>query len=451
MSDGEIDRRIAERDAADRRYNDALTRVDQALPQLSAPRQADVAIDVDAGSLRDRAAILTAAPQDPPGWRGRVARFVRRLVDPVFARQQEFNGAVAAHLEQASHALRRVASALPDTRAAGREELQAFVAFNSILVQYLQHITPFIDTKVRVLEASLEELRMAAASAQRAAIAARREVDRAAQNPAPSEAREEKRANDRLRGAGPPAGRCGALGAGYVGFEDLFRGTTAEIRARQADYADRFAGSSDVLDVGCGRGEFLELLRDRGVPGIGIDMNQEMVDVCRARGLRAYHADALGYLAGVPDDSLGGLTALQVVEHLEPDYLVRLLETAFAKMRPGATILLETINAACWVAYFESYIRDITHVRPLHPETLKFLVVAAGFERVDVHFRSPVAESGRLERAGADDLPPSVADIVRTMNANVERLNERMFTYLDYAVIGVKSALNTAAHGSAGL
>ena len=130
--------------------------------------------------------------------------------------------------------------------------------------------------------------------------------------------------------------------------------------------------------------------------------------------------------------------ALQVVEHLEPDYLVRLIETAHARLRPGSLIVLETINAACWVAFFESYIRDITHVRPLHPETLKFLVVAAGFERVDVHFRSPIAEDGRLQPVAVAEPVGPLAEIARVMNGNVERLNARLFTYLDYAVIGSK-------------
>jgi O-antigen chain-terminating methyltransferase len=163
-----------------------------------------------------------------------------------------------------------------------------------------------------------------------------------------------------------------------------------------------------------------------------------MVEACRARGLKASHADALGYLRGLPDASLGGITALQVVEHLQPDYLVRMLEVAFAKLQPGALIALETINPACWVAFFESYIRDITHVRPLHPDTLKFLVVAAGFERVDVHYRSPVSESGRLQRIDTEGLPAPLADLADTINGNVDRLNQRLFTYLDYAVIGTR-------------
>ena len=426
MSAGEIDRRIAERDAADRRYNDALTRVDESLPRPSDRTPPQVSVDVDVRPAHDRAVILPATRPEASGWRGLLARFVWRLVAPVFTRQQEFNAAVVANLQQMSESLRRIATALPDQGAAGRADLGAFVTFNSVLVQYLQQITPFIDTRTRALEASLDEVRMAAAAAQRAAIAAQRKLEGAA---APT--------------ASPAAlavadVTSASLGAGYIGFEDLFRGTPDAIRARQADYVDQFAGASDVLDIGCGRGEFLELLRDRGISAAGVDANGEMVDVCRARGLRAEPGDALAYLTALADDSLGGLVGLQVVEHFEPAYLVRLLSTAFAKLRPGAPIVLETINASCWVAFFESYIRDITHVRPLHPETLKFLVVAAGFERVDVHFRSPIAESGRLQRAAGDSLTPPLKDIVQTINANVDRLNERLFTYLDYAVIGVK-------------
>ena len=424
MSDGERDRRASERDAADRRYNDALTRVDRALPRLPDTASTGVPVAVDTKTVRDRAVILPAAAPDAPGLRGRLTRFVWGLVGPVFTRQQELNASVADQLQQVSDSLKRIAAALPEARTAQRVDLEAFVSFNSILVQYLQQITPFIDTRVRVLEDALEDVRMAATTAQRAATAARR---KSGDSPAGAPA-----------GSVVVGGTEEPLDAPYVGFEDMFRGTRDEIRARQADYADRLVGASDVVDIGCGRGELLELLRDRGVSATGVDANAEMVEECRARGLLAVHADALTYLRSVPDESVGGLTALQVVEHLDPNQLVRFLELAFAKLRPGATIVLETINAACWVAFFESYIRDLTHVRPLHPDTLKFLVVAAGFEHADVHFRSPIAEGGRLQRANADDLVAPLTHVVQTMNANVDRLNERLFTYLDYAVIAAK-------------
>jgi SAM-dependent methyltransferase/exonuclease VII small subunit len=219
----------------------------------------------------------------------------------------------------------------------------------------------------------------------------------------------------------------------YVGFEDAFRGSSEDIQARLRDYLPIFAGSSDVLDVGCGRGEFLALLRESGVSGRGIDLNDAMVAVCREKGFEATKADALSYLRGRPPGSLGGLFAAQVVEHLEPAYLTRLLEAAFDALRPGAPIVLETINPACWFAFFESYIRDITHVRPLHPDTLKFLLIASGFQQIDIRYRAPYPEHDKLQPLAAS---PALGDSVETLNANVEKINRLLFTHLDYAAVG---------------
>ena len=127
-----------------------------------------------------------------------------------------------------------------------------------------------------------------------------------------------------------------------------------------------FEGASDVLDVGCGRGEFLELLRAKGISARGIDLNEEMAAVCRERGLDATAGDALSYLLAQPDGSLGGLFAAQVVEHLEPDYLMRFLEAAYHKLRPGSKIVLETINAACWYRVLLE-LHPRRHARPPAP------------------------------------------------------------------------------------
>jgi len=194
-----------------------------------------------------------------------------------------------------------------------------------------------------------------------------------------------------------------------------------------------------VLDVGCGRGEFLDLLKSRGIGARGIDLNHEMAEACRARGLDVSEADAVAYLSALDDGSLGGIFSAQVVEHLTPGYLLRFLELAFHKLRPGGRLVLETLNPACWVAFFDSYIRDITHVWPLHPETLKYLVVASGFTSATIEFRSPVAAADKLQTFAAPGAATSLIDLAEAFNANVEKLNARLFTYLDYAVIGEKA------------
>ena len=139
--------------------------------------------------------------------------------------------------------------------------------------------------------------------------------------------------------------------------------------------------------------------------------------------------------------SLGGLIAIQVVEHLDPGYLLRLIETTFHKLRPGAPLVFETINAACWVAFFDSYIRDITHRWPLHPDTLRYLVQASGFASVEIRFRSPVPYSDKLDRVSLPAAGPNAVrdetliEIVEALNAHAEKLNARLFTHLDYAVV----------------
>lgn len=234
----------------------------------------------------------------------------------------------------------------------------------------------------------------------------------------------------------------------YVGFEDQFRGSREVIQARLESYVPFFTTDAhghprpdggEVLDVGCGRGEFLDLLKAKGIASRGIDLNHEMAELCRARGLDVTEGDAVGYLSSLPDGSLAGIFSAQVVEHLQPGYLLQFLELAFHKLRPGGRVVLETLNPACWVAFFESYIRDITHVWPLHPETLKYLVVASGFTRTTIEFRSPVPPQDRLQAIAA---PPgtdaALGDLVEAFNANVEKLNSRIFTFLDYAIVAEK-------------
>jgi SAM-dependent methyltransferase len=221
-----------------------------------------------------------------------------------------------------------------------------------------------------------------------------------------------------------------SLGHRYVGFEDQFRGSEETTRDKQASYLPVFEGASDVLDIGCGRGEFMALLKEHGISTRGVDLNSSMVDVCRDNGLDAVQGDALAYLRRLPEGSLGGLFAAQVVEHLEPAYLAQFIDEAFARLRPGAPIVLETINPACWLAFFDSYLRDITHVQPVHPDTLSFLLTAAGFQQVEVRYQAPYPERHKLRRV--DGLPELAA---AALNANVDQLNGLMFGYFDYAVI----------------
>jgi O-antigen chain-terminating methyltransferase len=129
---------------------------------------------------------------------------------------------------------------------------------------------------------------------------------------------------------------------------------------------------------------------------------------------------------------LGGVFAAQVVEHLPPPVLAALLAEAHRVLRRGGLLLLETVNVRSATAFLEVYIRDITHERPLHSETLAFLVAAHGFTDVCVEARAPIPPEGRLQVVPWPGLPP---DAARVINENVERLNTLLYGPLDYAVI----------------
>jgi SAM-dependent methyltransferase len=424
-----------ERLEADRLYNAALTALDGTLrPMPTLPVEPRA---YDASRLPDVNASWKTLPAGPPRFdssvKGRLGRFVWRLIGPALEQQQQFNGAVADHLNRNVETHSESAAALASMIRTARGELEALVRFESILVQYLQTITAYVDTKDR--SAGGAEIRQRLALTEQRLHALQREI--AARPAAPAELAPPTEGD-----AAPPQTAFGGAvdSLTYVAFEDQFRGSRQDIRRRVEDYVPIFAGATNVVDIGCGRGELLDALRAAGVRARGVDVSPAMVEICRGRGFDVELGDALGFLSKQPDGSLGGLVAVQVVEHFTPAYLVRFLEAACHALAPGAPIVLETINLCCWMAFFETYLRDLTHQQPLHPETLRHLVQSSGFSHVDVQFRAPVPDDDRLTQISLADplIAPVVMPLVHAINDHAQKLNRRLFSSMDYVVIGRK-------------
>lgn len=193
----------------------------------------------------------------------------------------------------------------------------------------------------------------------------------------------------------------------YVDFELAFRGTRDEIWERQKDalrfVADLRAAAFPLLDLGCGRGEWLELMRSNGIEAYGVDASAEMVGEAVDHGVRAVQADAVEHLEQLRESSLQAVSAFHVAEHLALPQLVRLLDAALLALRPGGRLLLETPNPTNLNVGAAAFYLDPTHLRPLHPDFLRFLVESRGFVDVEVHFVHPVVPEQVLRGVGPEE------------------------------------------------
>ena len=235
-----------------------------------------------------------------------------------------------------------------------------------------------------------------------------------------------------------PAGRAEPLfHFDYYWFESTHRGDRALIKRRQQPYLEYFEGCANVLDVGCGRGEFLELLGEKEIGGYGIDIEGDSIQFCTDSGLRAEQAEALAHLAAIEDGSIDGVFISQVAEHMTPSELIELVGLAYRKMEPGGYVVVETPNPQCLLIFASFFYADLSHVQPIHPETMRFLLLSAGFRDVEIKLTNPVPRNQRLGKVVIQDIKPGET-WVDELNANVDKLNSVLFSYMDYAAIAQK-------------
>jgi SAM-dependent methyltransferase len=164
----------------------------------------------------------------------------------------------------------------------------------------------------------------------------------------------------------------------YVAFEQLFRGPAERVAELQRPYLTLVADHQPVLDIGCGRGEFLMLLAGEGIAARGVDSDAGMVARCRALGLDVEQGDANEHLSGLPDGSLGTIFSAQVIEHLPHEQLRRLLELSLRKLAPGGLFIAETVNPHR-ISSLKTFWVDLTHQHPIFPEVALAICAIAGF------------------------------------------------------------------------
>lgn len=225
---------------------------------------------------------------------------------------------------------------------------------------------------------------------------------------------------------GAPASSPAAIPAfDYARFEERFRGKEQYVESTQEIYLDYFAGHGPVLDLGCGRGEFLALLSAKGISCHGVDADPDAIAACRERGLEVEQGDLFERLERQPNASLGGVFCSHVVEHLPTPRLPGLIALIGGKLAPGGVLAIETPNPNCLAIFAGDFFLDPTHVRPVPSRQLHFYFEECGFGRIEIRELHPAA-SIHPELAALD-----ASDELRAFR-------DKFFGGLDYAIIGRK-------------
>jgi O-antigen chain-terminating methyltransferase len=212
----------------------------------------------------------------------------------------------------------------------------------------------------------------------------------------------------------------------YVEFEHWFRGTDEEIKERQKVYLPLFTESKidskkyPVIDIGCGRGEFIQLLKENGVRGIGLDINKVMVERTKEKGLEAAAGDALAYLRAQKTNSLMAITGFHIVEHIPFMDLVRIFDECYRTLQPGGFVIFETPNPENVIVGTCNFYSDPSHLHPLPPALLEFTLKTRGFNKTEIKRLHPL-------KAKIDSKDPLVKEMA-----------ERMYGPQDYSVIAYK-------------
>ena len=217
----------------------------------------------------------------------------------------------------------------------------------------------------------------------------------------------------------------------YFDFENHFRGSVAHIKKMQEQYLPYFSGKQHVLDLGCGRGEFLSLMHDYGIQAKGVDLYAPYVEYCIAQGLEAVCGDGIAYLA--QQEQVDGIFVGQVVEHLQTEQIVRLCEIAYEKLSQGGCMVIETPNPTSLSIYTNAFYIDPSHIKPVHPLTMQYYLEKAGFQNIEILY----TESSKPDR----HIP-----VLRCAGENIEEFNTAMqqvaqmlYGSQDYAAIAIKT------------
>lgn len=218
--------------------------------------------------------------------------------------------------------------------------------------------------------------------------------------------------------------------------QEAFRSGASDVKAHLSYYVRFFQPGQHVLDAGCGRGEFLLCLREAGVGAYGLDLDEDVIAYAKRHLLDVRQEDVISHLQGLPEKSLDGIFAGQLIEHLTVEQQLTFYREAYRTLKVGSYLVCETPNPLSLVTAATNFWIDPTHHAPIHPQALSFLLRSVGFSQVELYFSSPQPAEALLTEVPTEvELDPSLNPVIATINRNTAQLNALLYGEQDYAAI----------------
>ena len=225
----------------------------------------------------------------------------------------------------------------------------------------------------------------------------------------------------------------------YFVFNELFGGSNEEIKVNTEQFLDFFSGCKNVLDIGSGRGIFLELLKEKGIKGYGIDTNDDLISYCKRKDLNVQKDDVITHLKKLNNKSLDGIFISHIIEHLKHEDIIYMLKLCYEKMQYSSYIVIATPNILNMTVSSNTFYTDPTHITHVHPEFIKFLLRIYRFRDIQERFYQPTSKDQILKKIdNIESLGDEEKKIYDIMNYNIDILNNVLFGYRDYAIIAKK-------------
>jgi O-antigen chain-terminating methyltransferase len=209
------------------------------------------------------------------------------------------------------------------------------------------------------------------------------------------------------------------------------------------DSKDLFSDCKNVLDIGCGTGTFLKVMKEAGIGAYGIDINEDYILLCESCGFNVINDDAVSHLVSLQPKSIDGVFISQLVEHLSSEELLEILRLCYEKMQYESQIVITTPNIRSMLVSSDLFYLDPTHISHVHPEVLSFMLKSCGYREIRERYYQPVADHVRLKRIEAvekaHDRPGDMwSCITEIINSNTDKLNDLLFGFRDCCLIAKK-------------